>query len=61
MKPQTGEPVWTFDMAKRGINTAVVMNGIIKSPSYYGWGRGRRNDVQTTVIGEFRGTSWKFW
>jgi outer membrane protein assembly factor BamB len=26
MKPQTGEPVWRFEMAKRGINTAVVMN-----------------------------------
>ncbi len=27
LKPQTGEPVWRYDMAKRGINTAVVMNG----------------------------------
>lgn len=27
MKPQTGEPVWRFNMAKRGVNTAVVMNG----------------------------------
>ena len=26
MKPQTGEPVWRFEMAKRGVNTAVVMN-----------------------------------
>jgi outer membrane protein assembly factor BamB len=26
IKPQTGEPVWRFEMAKRGINTAVVMN-----------------------------------
>mgnify|MGYP001060148140 CR=1 FL=1 len=27
MKPQTGEPVWSFPMAKRGINTGVVMSG----------------------------------
>jgi outer membrane protein assembly factor BamB len=27
MKPQTGEPVWRYEMAKRGINTAVAMNG----------------------------------
>jgi len=27
VKPQTGEPVWRFEMAKRGINTAVVMAG----------------------------------
>ncbi|MBI1789624.1 MAG: PQQ-binding-like beta-propeller repeat protein, partial [Acidobacteria bacterium] len=27
MKPQTGEPVWKFDMSKRGINTGVVVNG----------------------------------
>jgi len=27
IKPQTGEPVWRFEMAKRGINTAVVMAG----------------------------------
>lgn len=27
MKPQTGEPVWKFNMAKRGINTSVAMNG----------------------------------
>jgi outer membrane protein assembly factor BamB len=27
LKPQTGEPVWRYDMAKRGINTAVAMNG----------------------------------
>ena len=25
MKPQTGEPVWRFEMAKRGINTGVVL------------------------------------
>lgn len=27
VKPQTGEPVWRFTIAKRGINTAVVMAG----------------------------------
>lgn len=27
LKPQTGEPVWHYDMAKRGVNTAVVVNG----------------------------------
>jgi outer membrane protein assembly factor BamB len=27
VKPQTGEPVWRFEMAKRGINSAVVMAG----------------------------------
>ncbi len=27
VKPQTGEPVWRFEIAKRGINTAVVMAG----------------------------------
>jgi outer membrane protein assembly factor BamB len=27
MKPQTGEPVWRFAMAKRGINTGSVFNG----------------------------------
>ena len=27
LKPQTGEPVWRFVMAKRGINTAVAMAG----------------------------------
>src|SRR6185503_12613385 len=27
MKPQTGEPVWRFEMAKRGINTGVVLKG----------------------------------
>jgi hypothetical protein len=27
VKPQTGEPVWRFEMAKRGINTAAVMAG----------------------------------
>jgi outer membrane protein assembly factor BamB len=27
LKPQTGEPVWRYDMAKRGINTAIAMNG----------------------------------
>ena len=27
IKPQTGEPVWRYEMAKRGINTAIVMNG----------------------------------
>ncbi|HEU4388368.1 MAG TPA: PQQ-binding-like beta-propeller repeat protein, partial [Blastocatellia bacterium] len=27
MKVQTGEPVWKFDMAKRGINTGVVLKG----------------------------------
>jgi len=27
VKPQTGEPVWRVELAKRGINTAVVMAG----------------------------------
>lgn len=27
LKPQTGEPVWQYAMAKRGVNTAVVLNG----------------------------------
>jgi outer membrane protein assembly factor BamB len=27
MKPQTGEPVWNFVVAKRGLNTAIVVNG----------------------------------
>ena len=27
LKPQTGEPVWRYEMAKRGVNTAVVLNG----------------------------------
>jgi outer membrane protein assembly factor BamB len=27
MKPQTGEPVWSFMMAKRGLNTGIVANG----------------------------------
>lgn len=27
LKPQTGEPVWRYEMAKRGVNTAVVVNG----------------------------------
>ncbi|MDX2154490.1 MAG: PQQ-binding-like beta-propeller repeat protein [Bryobacteraceae bacterium] len=27
MKPQTGEPVWRFEMAKRGINTGVAVSG----------------------------------
>jgi outer membrane protein assembly factor BamB len=27
MKAQTGEPVWRFEMAKRGINTGVVVKG----------------------------------
>jgi outer membrane protein assembly factor BamB len=27
MKAQTGEPVWSFEAAKRGINTGVVMSG----------------------------------
>lgn len=27
IKAQTGEPVWRFEMAKRGVNTGVVMNG----------------------------------
>ena len=27
MKPQTGEPVWNFVMAKRGLNTGIVANG----------------------------------
>lgn len=27
VKPATGEPVWRFEMAKRGINTAVAMAG----------------------------------
>jgi outer membrane protein assembly factor BamB len=27
MKPQTGEPVWKYVMAKRGINTGVVVKG----------------------------------
>ena len=27
IKAATGEPVWRFDMSKRGINTGVVMNG----------------------------------
>ncbi|MGH9659104.1 MAG: PQQ-binding-like beta-propeller repeat protein, partial [Bryobacteraceae bacterium] len=29
LKPQTGEPVWRYEMAKRGVNTGVVMNGNI--------------------------------
>ncbi len=27
LKPQTGEPVWKFDMSKRGINNGVVLKG----------------------------------
>src|SRR6516162_2661763 len=27
MKPQTGEPVWNLVIAKRGLNTGVVLNG----------------------------------
>src|SRR3984893_1154534 len=27
MKPQTGEPVWNLVLAKRGINTGVIVNG----------------------------------
>lgn len=27
LKPQTGEPVWRFEMSKRGINTGVVLIG----------------------------------
>ena len=27
LKPQTGEPVWRYEMAKRGVNTAVAING----------------------------------
>ena len=27
LKPQTGEPVWRYEMAKRGVNTSVVLNG----------------------------------
>lgn len=27
LKPQTGEPVWRFEMSKRGINTGVVLVG----------------------------------
>lgn len=27
LKVQTGEPVWKYDMSKRGINTGVVLNG----------------------------------
>jgi outer membrane protein assembly factor BamB len=27
IKTNTGEPVWTFEMSKRGINTGVVLNG----------------------------------
>ncbi|HBY62660.1 MAG TPA: serine/threonine protein kinase, partial [Solibacterales bacterium] len=27
LKPQTGEPVWRFEMAKRGINTGVAVSG----------------------------------
>src|SRR4029453_8212380 len=26
-KPQTGEPVWKFEMSKRGINTGAVLKG----------------------------------
>jgi outer membrane protein assembly factor BamB len=34
MKAQTGEPVWKFDMAKRGINTGVVLNGTVAIVSH---------------------------
>jgi outer membrane protein assembly factor BamB len=27
IKPQTGEPVWKYEMSKRGINTSVVLEG----------------------------------
>jgi hypothetical protein len=27
LKPQTGEPVWRYEISKRGINTAVVVHG----------------------------------
>jgi outer membrane protein assembly factor BamB len=27
IKPQTGEPVWRYEISKRGINTGAVMNG----------------------------------
>ena len=27
MKPQTGEPVWNLVVAKRGLNTGIVLNG----------------------------------
>lgn len=27
LKPQTGEPVWRYEISKRGINTGVVVNG----------------------------------
>jgi outer membrane protein assembly factor BamB len=27
VKPQTGEPVWRYEISKRGINTGVVVNG----------------------------------
>jgi outer membrane protein assembly factor BamB len=27
MKPETGEPVWNFPLAKRGMNTGMVVNG----------------------------------
>jgi outer membrane protein assembly factor BamB len=27
LKPQTGEPVWKYDMAKRGVNTSVLVKG----------------------------------
>ena len=27
IKPQTGEPVWRYEISKRGINTGVVVRG----------------------------------
>lgn len=34
MKPQTGEPVWSLVIAKRGLNTGIVMNGNIAIVSH---------------------------
>ena len=31
IKPQTGEPVWKYEISKRGLNTGVVVHGIPQS------------------------------
>lgn len=34
LKPQTGEPVWKYEISKRGINTGVVLHGAIAIVSH---------------------------